>query len=196
MTESAERTPIGQEAQRDWSTIRCVLWHAPTRPPPRDLTRLLDERGVQVAVATNPYLALATLCRFAAEARRSGHLAPLALLAVGPESLPRFEEVVRAARTYAPQAVCWVDDPDSTPRLRAVRLDRPRPEVVVRPEPAPVSKPTQDQSVQEFTSTSSGPVLRLTDAETPPRREPDDAPGATFLTDEELALLLAEDDET
>jgi len=195
MTESAERTPTGQEAQRDWSSIRCVLWHAPTQPLPRDLTRLLDERGVQVALVTNPYLALATLCRFAGEARRSGRLGPLALLAVQPESLDRFEEVVRTARIYAPQAVCWVDDPASTPRLRAVRLDRPMSEPASIPEPAVEMNQAQVHTIHQVTSTSTGPDLRLTDAETPPRREPEDASGATFLTDEELALLLAEDDE-
>jgi hypothetical protein len=97
----------------DQQAARCVLWCAAA--PPTELLDALARRRVIVTQTTDPYRALATLCRL--HAGRDG--VPPVLLLVQP-SRPAAADLARAAWTYAPRAAVWMFDPSSNPQLRGV----------------------------------------------------------------------------
>ncbi|MCL4741442.1 MAG: hypothetical protein KJZ54_04490 [Phycisphaerales bacterium] len=164
----------------------CVLWHAPRARPPGALLDALRRRGIEPTAEVGPYAALARLLRLSRAARE---VRPVLVL-VEPDSLPEWEPVVAAAARYAPASVCWAfrgGNPDS---LSVV--DAPRPRAVTPIDPGPARRP-----VAPLRLSGSGPVR----ADAPPAAngeesasDPDSMPNArTLLTEEELAMLLADD---
>lgn len=89
---------------------RCVLWHAPGAQPPQQLSDALAGRGIAVLAHTSPFAVLAEACVLDRQAtgRPSGRAVPGVVLLVEPETLDQPSELVRAVWAYAPRIVCWV----------------------------------------------------------------------------------------
>ncbi|MCE7970574.1 MAG: hypothetical protein DYG93_02740 [Leptolyngbya sp. PLA2] len=168
------------------SSPPCVLWHAPRVRPPAALLEALRRRGIEPTAEIGPYAAFARLLRMS---KSAGHPRPVLVL-VEPDSLPDWDRVVAAAVRFVPAAVCWAFRAGNPDSLTVVESPRPKPVTFVHPAPAP----------------ASGAPLRLSgtlagaSAATPGANgqksspEPDSMPNArTLLTEEELAMLLADE---
>jgi hypothetical protein len=197
------------------AALTVALWHDPASAVPPNLMAELTRRGISVTVVTNPFMALATVCR---EERRNGAPAKTALVMVEPAKLPDAAAMYDALSRYAPASRCWMFAPGSNPPLRAVveaDVERWRPAttveppaVVVRPQPHPLpSKPGPPPPAAYRTKPLPQPALRITGSGPVEQAgKPVDQKGAEFtdpeegartsqlLTPEELRMLLGEDD--
>ena len=139
---------VRKPVERD--RVACVLLHAPGAAVPTALLASLSKRIGRIESFTDSYLALAEACANAAPS--------VVLLLVEPSNLPEAEEVVAAARLYAPRATIWYH----TQQRGLVKLgtqDRlPEP-----PRPQPSTPPT-------------GPRLAATFGPDTPRLKPGGAP--------------------
>jgi hypothetical protein len=97
----------------------CVLLHPSGEEPSAELRAALVRHGVRLTRARSTYDALSELCRLG---RSTGGQAtsPVILLLAHPERLHEPALLYKAAQRYAPQASCWIFDPEGSPRLRAV----------------------------------------------------------------------------
>jgi hypothetical protein len=201
----------------------CIVWHAPGVPPPEDLLAALGKRHLNLSYCSGPFAALAEVCALGRVDGSGDGLAAgqgVVLVLVRAETLEDAGAVVRAVELYAPRARCWLYEPASPIRLRAVAsaelergaspaaavLAEPGPVVVTpgfRTAPPPVRHPAQAR-----------PALRLAgDGVLPARPEPEEEtlqaevrevkPGQPpaspavnapqVLSQDELAMLLGED---
>jgi len=195
MPESAERTAQGPEAH-DPRAIHCVLWHPRGSLPPPDLVALLHERGIQPVLRDDRYTAFAKLCVRHARAVQDQTDQPLALLLIDPPNLDGVDEVVEAAAMYTPRAVCWVYQEDKglrayTPRPKTARHTEPSAPTARTPKPAaadtPPPAPRAPAASPSLRLAGEGPV-------TPPEDTDEKNESQSILTDEELAMLLADDE--
>ncbi|MEZ6241551.1 MAG: hypothetical protein R3B57_00755 [Phycisphaerales bacterium] len=145
---------------RATSRTRCVLAHEPGIDPPRALVEALKRHGVSTVVCDSPFVALARLC----EANGHEPDAPVALLLLEPEGMPRAEALREAAERFVPGAACWVYESGTRPRLRAAIGRRPRPPRHERT--GQVSPPAPDRRTPP--RRQAAPTLRLVDLEPPP----------------------------
>jgi len=139
------------------AALTVALWHDPATPAPPRLVAKLAERDVAILDVTNPFMALAALCRLQREAQqtsppsRSG-----ALVIVSPETLDEAAAVYETATRYAPGCRCWLYGPESAPQLRAVSTHDvaawaqepaapPAPPAAVAPAPSPNTPPVQPE---------------------------------------------------
>lgn len=200
---------------------RCVLWHAAgAAGAAADLEARLVGRGVEVLHATDPYGAMAELCMAARNGERAGgadrahDCVPLSLVLISPGALPLAGELVVAARHHVPAAVVWAYDPTPSPTLRPVAES----DIDAWLGASGAATPTRADVTSDISTVPAArvglprahpPRLRLTDdgAVEASRQRPDDmigpAPNAAqdedpaprqLLTQEELAMLLADDE--
>lgn len=170
-------------------TARCVVVQPRAgmgvEAAPPELIASLERRGVETIRATGVYGAMAELCL----AARAGAATP-ALVVVEPARIEGVERLVSAAGRYAPGAPIWRYDAGGEPRLRSYFAG------------AQPSKEAGDPGVVRVVTRPVGPpALRLTP--TPPVKGPEGsatetkptkaAPAPVTLTEEELAMLLADD---
>ncbi len=164
----------------------CVLWHAPRVRPPGALVQSLSRRGIEPTAEIGPYAAFARLLRLGKATERARPV----LVLVEPETLPDWEGVIAAAVRFAPAAACWAfraGDPDS---LTVVEVPKPRPVTFVAG-----ASPRRTGVPLRLSGGAAGP---LTPPSVPNGQEsasdPESMPNArTLLTEEELAMLLADD---
>lgn len=191
---------------------RCVIWHAPGTDPPTELVAALDRRRVEVTAATSAFGALAELCVFEREAARAqaGQPPTGVVLLASPDRLDDPAALVRAVQSYAGRTSCWVYQPGEREPLRAVtRHD------VQAWSPAPVIDEALtrvlsglDCADQAHGSGAYTGGLRLSapdpttddgrgeaaSAVCDKERTEPHPPSENLLTDDELAMLLADDE--
>lgn len=150
--------------------------------PPSGLMQSLQKRGLTTVCCTDPFAALEHLCAGpSCGPKRVGEGS--ALVIVEPAHVPRAPELAEAAERYAPAAPVWRYDSQATPRLAAYTP------------PAPPSKPPQ---AQHTPSKAATPPLKLAgDGPAPEASEHLEPPRSAreILTEDELAMLLADDPE-
>jgi hypothetical protein len=196
-----------------------VLWHAPEAPPTAELTSLLVQRGVTLETCSNPYAAAARVCRLerAARARqcpgdeefadepRPLSAPGLVLLLAEPARLPMREALARVLELHAPRTICWVYEQADGPRLRPVQIGQigvcasggPG-DTEMAPPPAPKAPldPPASRPPARLSLAPSDTRLPASEA-APAGRSSSQVPINTgsVLTDEELAMLLADGDD-
>lgn len=200
---------------------RCVLWHAAgAAAAAMELEARLVGRGVEVVHAMDPYRAMAELCVAAKRgdaapgSNGAPERVPLSLVLISPGGLPLAGEVVIAARHHVPVAVVWAYEAAPTPTLRPVAeadveawLEASDGASAGRR--GATSDIPRESGARATVRRAGPPRLRLTDdpvVEAPGRRpdemigpdahaEGDEDPSPRqLLTQEELAMLLADDE--
>jgi hypothetical protein len=214
-----EGPPEGARQDGD-ATFVVVLWHDPGSPVPDQLAAALGSKGIVTTRVTNPFMALAVLCRLSHRAAERPDQTALVILS--PERLADAPAVCDAATKYASTARRWMFGPATNPVLRPiVEADvdawrgptaAPMPEVKVMPGAARAARArpaTPPPPASYRASPSAGPALRLTgDGPLDPLVKPADGEGgelagqeaetprsSTLLSAEELRMLLGDDDD-
>lgn len=197
----------------------CVLLHETAVEPPVRLCRALASKGIRVETCTDPYAALALLCR----AEREEGVTVKILLLSEPDRLDSSVELVELAGVYAPNSVCWMFSSSPPEQVREVRESdladwRSR---AFHPRGAPDRGSTPRLRDEERTGgLKHGPSLRIVNEGEidPPNRHNEDEPAnessaddpgrsgrrmdeqrageadpEPVLTDEELSMLLADE---
>jgi|ERR1043165_7182300 hypothetical protein len=184
----APRPDTGEQSEQ-----RCIVWHPRSRPADAELLGALQRRSLPVKCVSDPFRAMAELCR----ARNDN--GALVLLLCDPNLLERVGEVAACVRRYAPRAVVWVFD--ASRRLRAATgrdlgSGQPGQSPVVVPER------TEPKVRTARPVPSAQPRLRLAGEGPLPAEDSPDLPALSaggsgapasrpVLTDEELQMLLA-----
>jgi|GEM_PF-1775689 len=191
--------PIGDGAKhgaRGGTVRRAVVLHPPGTDLPPVLARALHTRGIETVATSEPMLAMAHLCAPGSSVR--------AVLLVDPRACLGAGELVGAVSRFRPATACWVYEGTPGEPLRSVRGDDAA-RWVEQPTPEPVQAPKSAQPARSPNPPKPAPELRLTgdaEGEIPPyfgdhsAPDPEHGPasGRTILTDEELAMLLADDE--
>lgn len=182
--------------------VRCVVLHPPGSSVPTALGRALSQRSIEVRATDEAFEAMAWLMRWG----RSAGEGPAALLVVRGEACVEAQALTQAAERYVPRAVCWVYDPERNEPLRALGAgDVARwagPSTRAPAERVPASPGSRAAPSLRLAGTDPGAGDRKTGSEIAhsgddpaSEGEPSGLSGRTLLTDEELAMLLADDDE-
>ena len=100
----------------------CVMLLPRSVEPDNELLNALTRRDLDVHRADSALVAFARLVRHIADVR-DGVAAATAqiLLLVEPARLGDPAGLIRSVEHYAPKVACWLFDPTSTPKLRAVQ---------------------------------------------------------------------------
>jgi hypothetical protein len=215
-----EGPPEGARQDGD-ATFVVVLWHDPASAVPDQLAAALGSKGIVTTRVTNPFMALAVLCRLSHRAAERPDQTALVILS--PERLADAPAVCDAASKYASTARRWMFGPASNPVLRPI-VDAdvetwrgpaaPMPEVKVVPGAVRAAKmrpATPPPPLSYRASPAGAPALRLTgDGPLDPLVKPADGDGgelagqeakaetpraSTLLSAEELRMLLGDDDD-
>jgi hypothetical protein len=134
------------------ASASCVLWSRAGSPPPQALLRVLEQRRLALVLVTHRFHALTELAlaqaRIATEKTATGPRGPILVL-LEPALLDGAPDVVRLASTYAPHALFWQYQAESSPKLGiyisppapmpAVTIEPARPTPILHPEPAATS---------------------------------------------------------
>ena len=199
---------------------RCVLWHDPAAGPAAaatvgQLETRLRDRGVGVIRAGTAPAALAELCVLSRESRATpGGGGPLSIIVVEPRKREESRALARAVARYVPYAVVWAFETEPVPVLRpapATEVEQwpggptEGPQVVVTA--SDIQGAGSFRNAGEPVARAGRPFLRLAGDSGGPRAGPQATdedttrpdPGGTegrraLLTQEELAMLLAEDE--
>lgn len=203
----------------DRSALRCVVLLCPGEALPLLLRKALEKREICVQECCDPLAAMTTLCLLArpAHGRLSG--ARLILLVIEPERQSRLDDFLSAVERYVPGVTCRAyrqSEPDRITTLEAGVAHPPSPEpssdadapasLAIEPAPsrqveADEKRTAETQDAYRQGRQTGQPQLRLTvidgDAEAPTGEEPErsDSGLKEPLTAEELAMLLADDEE-
>ncbi|TVQ61079.1 MAG: hypothetical protein EA378_09510 [Phycisphaerales bacterium] len=183
--------------------VRCVVLHPPGEGVPEALGRALSMRSIEVTPTPEAYEAMGRLTAWG----RAAPEGPTALLVVRGEACIEAGELVEAAARYAPHTVCWVYEPGASEPLRAItppeaaRWGEPRkpgaatPPTAARPPREAASLRLAGTAPEATSPGKTGSETTLIRDDSTFEGEPGDLSGRTLLTDEELAMLLADDDE-
>jgi len=191
------------ESPQPVGAVVCVMLHHPDRAPSPRLFRALARKSIDVRVCLDRYAALQTLCGCA---RDPGTDLGILLLAE-PAEINGAGELVTLARAYAPSSVCWVYTAEPSEQVREVRdADLEAWSPVHLPHPAPRSGEADDgtdpdpparrivhESREGSEDAGIGPIHGADGTD-----DADDDNAANqgpILTDEELAMLLADEPE-
>ena len=216
-----ERTPVNIPAEPGAARqtgFRCVLLvKGGALAAPADLLLSLSKRAVEVTVCASPFEAMARIVsRRGSEADR-----PTALLVVEPDGLDRAEELARSVERFAPRVARWRYDDSAEPKLRGYALPKPEAAPIERrAEPGEgVGIPVRTASPPRLRLAGAPDSESLAEAENgrpdspshPGFRAAEGGEGAAtgdpgesdgfeaniraaeLLTEEELAMLLADD---
>lgn len=191
---------------------RCILWRPASTATPAELLASLHKRGISITDCTDPYAALAHICRLE-------HAPPdrVILLLVSPTQLDGAPEALDTAGRYAPHAASWWYDARTSEKLQRITPEdiagwaardraartadghagEPFPAAEPAPSPRPTGGPPRRAPALRLISDDTDAALYHTaplDAEVGHDGEPDpDSPTpTTLLTNEELAMLLAD----
>ena len=195
---------------------RCVLlWDRRSNSedhPPRALIEAISRKGMMLRLCDSTYQAMAELMIALQEQAESKRRLPLVLLVIEPKRIANLERLLRSASLYAPRTVFWRYERDAEPRLSVLRWD---------PQPANGSK--ENGHVARHSKSGAETALRLSGSEpdhptetagsdAKPRLTPqfpldpsgdelegeeransDQSQGVPTLTEEELAMLWADE---
>ncbi len=183
------------DARRPGEPLRthAVVLCAPGQSPPELLVSALEKRSVTPIATDDPFRAMALVARAGAidETRQP------ALIVVEPSAQsPRaLEELIRVVRRRQPGVALWRFDANAQPPLRALSAavfsdHAAQANGAANGEARVVVSPSGKSSPRR---PSPPPQLRLTDTPAAaPESRTEEAPSA-LLSEEELAMLLADD---
>ncbi len=100
----------------------CVLWHDPSRTPPRELIRSLSRHGATVISCSDAYAALAESVVALRTAGEGAAPRAVLVLLVEPARLssPGPAAFLASVRRYVPRSACWWFSDYASPSFRAV----------------------------------------------------------------------------
>ena len=152
MTKQAKSVRAGRAA-------RCIVWCSAQARPPQTLIKALESRGLSLTLTMEAYLAVADVLRAAREDE------VVVLVAIEPDELPRFEDVLTTIDRYAPRAARWTYSEHQRQPLQAVTRAHPRTEPAVPPArhqpPVSTSHEETGETKPVAALASEGPMLRL-----------------------------------
>ncbi len=173
-------------------SLRCVVLGPPGEETPEALRDAMARRGLRLEPCLGAHAAMARLVKPSGETEA----APRAMIIIEPKRVPFGVSLVAAAATYAPNVTVWRFVSSATPRL--ARMDEPMHE----------EHHVEAPPAKRVTPPDAMPALRLVGKPIAPRApiggdildgapdDDDDAPSpASLLTEAELELLLAVDQE-
>lgn len=190
--------------------VVCVLVHHRDHPPSDRLRRALRVKNVEILPSSEPFAALATYCSVAKQVGVSLAI----LLLAEPDEIPDSAELAGLANRYVPKGSVWLFTAEPTEQVREVRPSDieawSAPSGSGRLRGAIEDKPSREDPPQSVGAVQrGGPTLRIAPGSTAFDEYADegepvagDEPGdglsdppesGPILTDEELAMLLADD---